>query len=49
MMSTILFNVEGVFICVLTQSRDSRTRTDDFLFPKQALYQAELYPESATR
>lgn len=38
MMSTIYMYVEGVFICVLTQSRAPRNRTEFILFPKQADY-----------
>ena len=33
-------------IAVSAFNRSSVTRTHDLLFPKQALYQTELYPET---
>ena len=37
----------GLAIWVSLQNRGGQIRTDDFLLPKQALYQAELRPVMA--
>lgn len=34
----------GRYFLVLAGGRGDRTRTDDFMYPKHALYQAELRP-----